>query len=178
MIRINLLPSAKKKAVVIPPVFIYGGIAAALILIIMIVGMLVINSKISSVQTEIAVKQQKLNKLKAKLEEVKNYERNNEEVRAKADVIEKLKKNQVVPLRLLDEVSEMLPKGVWLTGLLDKSGTISLDGYAYSNAELVSYVQNLKSSKYLTEVMLVESRQTDVGSFSIYKFKLQFRMKI
>ena len=129
-------------------------------------------------QTEIAVKQQKLDQLKTKLEEVKNYERNNEEVRAKAEVIEKLKKNQVVPLRLLDEVSEMLPKGVWLTALLDKNGTISIDGYAYSNTELVSYVQNLKSSTYLTEVMLVESRQTEVGTYSIYKFKLQFRMKI
>ncbi|UCE71524.1 MAG: PilN domain-containing protein [Nitrospiraceae bacterium] len=178
MIRINLLPSAKRKADIIPPVFIYGGIAAVLILILMIVGMFIINSRISGVQNEIAVKQQKLNQLKTKLEEVKNYERNNEEVRAKAEVIEKLKKNQVVPLRLLDEVSEMLPKGVWLTALLDKNGTISIDGYAYSNTELVSYVQNLKSSTYLTEVMLVESRQTEVGTYSIYKFKLQFRMKI
>lgn len=178
MIRINLLSSARKKAVIIPPVFIYGGIAAGLILLIMVGGMFFINSKISNVQAEMAVKQQKLTQLKAKLKEVKNYEKYNEEVRAKAAVIEKLKKNQVVPLRLLDEVSEMLPKGVWLTSLFDRNGTISLDGYAYSNSELVRYVQNLKSSKYLTEVMLVESRQTDVGTYSIYKFKLQFRMKI
>ena len=93
-------------------------------------------------------------------------------------IIERLKKNQIVPLRLLDEVSEMLPKGVWLNDLQDKGGLVSIEGYAFSNSDLVSYVQNLKGSEYLTNVMLVESRQAVLGEISIYKFKLTFRVQV
>jgi Tfp pilus assembly protein PilN len=83
-----------------------------------------------------------------------------------------------VPLRLLDEVSEMLPKGVWITNLSDKVGTVNIEGYAFSNSDLVNYVQKLKSSKYLVNVTLVQSRQQMLEDISVYKFSLTFRVKV
>ena len=119
-----------------------------------------------------------MNNLKSKLIEVRNYEKDNEEFRNKTNITEQLKKNQIVPLRLLDEVSEMLPKGVWLTELTDQGSVVSIQGYAHTNYDLVTYVQNLKGSKYLENVSLIESRQTDVEKFTIYKFKLTFKVKV
>lgn len=178
MIRINLLPSKKKKAFVLPPAFIYGIAAMVVIIIAVIAGTFFLNNQISSKQAAISEKEQKLKKLEAALEEVKNYERDNKDYRDKNSVIEQLKKNQIVPLRLLDEVSEMLPKGVWLTGLTDKGGIVSIEGFAFTNTDLVAYVQNLKGSKYFTEVMLVESRQTEMEDFSIYKFNLTLKITV
>ncbi|UCH80438.1 MAG: PilN domain-containing protein [Nitrospiraceae bacterium] len=178
MIRINLLPSGKKKPLVLPPSILYG-ILAALISIIFIIGFsFYLSKQVSAKEQEIAVKEQKLKSLQAKLTEVQNYEKNNKEVREKTEIIEQLKKKQIVPLRLLDEVSEMLPKGVWLTNLTDRLGAVSMEGYAFTNSDLVTYVQNLKNSKYFTNVMLIESRQAEVGDFSIYKFKLTFNIKV
>ncbi|GBD97439.1 MAG TPA: hypothetical protein ENG83_08045 [Nitrospirae bacterium] len=178
MIRINLLPSRKKKALILPPVIIYGIVAAVIIIIAAVAVTFYLNKQISAMQAEIFTKEQKLKKLQTALVEVKNYERDNKEYRKKTGIIEQLKKNQIVPLRLLDEVSGMLPKGVWLTTLNDKGGIVSIEGFAFTNPDLVTYIQNLKSSEYLTNVMLVESRQAALGKFSVYKFRLTFRVKV
>jgi len=178
MIRINLLPSKRKKAFALPPVFIYGIAAMAFVIVAIIAGTFFLNKQISSKEAEISAKEQKLKKLQAALEEVKNYERDNKDYRDKNSIIEQLKKNQIVPLRLLDEVSEMLPKGVWLTSLTDKGGVVSIEGFAFTNSDLVAYVQNLKGSKYFIEVMLVESRQTEMEDFSIYKFNLTLKITV
>ncbi len=178
MIRINLLPSKKKKALILPPAIIYGIVGAVILIVVMVGVTFYLNSQISTKQAEIFKKEQKIKTLQAALTEVKNYERDNREYRAKTRIIEQLKKNQIVPLRLLDEVSEKLPKGVWLTTLKDKGGRVSIEGYAFTNSDLVTYIQNLKSSEYLANVMLVESRQVELGEFSVYKFRLTFRVKV
>ncbi|KPJ98677.1 MAG: hypothetical protein AMK71_11030 [Nitrospira bacterium SG8_35_4] len=178
MIRINLLPSKRKKAFLLPPVFIYGIIAMVVVIIVILAGTFFMNNQISSKQDDLSEKEQTLKKLQAALEEVKNYEKDNKDYRDKNSIIEQLKKNQIVPLRLLDEVSEMLPKGVRLTSLTDKGGIVSIEGFAFTNSDLVSYVQDLKGSKYFTEVMLVESRQTQMEDFTIYKFNLTLKITV
>ncbi len=178
MIRINLLPSGKKKTVIIPPSLIYGVISTVLIIIIAIVILIFLNKEMSSLQADVTVKEARLQQLQATLVKVQNYERDNAEFREKSRIIEQLKKNQIIPLRLLDEVSEMLPKGVWLTKLSDAGGSINLEGYAFSNSDLVSYVQNLKNSQYLNNVSLIESRQTALEKTSVYKFRLTFGISL
>jgi len=178
MIRINLLPSGKKKAVLIPPSLIYGAIATVIFIIAAVVLIFYLNGQISGLQADVSAKEKRLQQLQATLKQVQNYERDNAEFRQKTQIIEQLKKNQIIPLRLLDEVSEMLPKGVWLDKLSDKGGTVTIEGYAFSNTDLVGYVQNLKNSKYLSSVMLVESRQMNMEQKSVYKFKLTFRITL
>jgi len=178
MIRINLLPTRRKKVVVLPPSLIYGAIGAVIVIILLVAYTIYLNSKISSINQQVIAKQQRLNQMKAKLKEVENYERDNAEFRKKTQIIERLRSNQAVPLRLLDEVSERLPKGVWLTLLENRSNSVSIEGFAFSNSDLVAYVQNLKTSKYFENVELIESRQTEIDKFSVYKFKLTFRIKV
>ncbi len=178
MIRINLLPSGKKKAVILPPSLIYGAIAMV-ILIVSISGFIFyLNGQITTLQKNVSAKEQKLAQLAVVLKKVANYEKDNAEYRQKAQIIEQLKKNQIIPLRLLDEVSDKLPQSVWLTGLIDRSGIISIEGFAFSNSDLVAYVENLKRSKYLTDVTLVESRQATVEKTLVYKYKLTFRITL
>lgn len=176
MIRINLLPSKKKKALILPNVLVYGVFVTLFIIIAAAAFTYHLNSQISSKQSSVLAKETKLKQLQAALEDVKNYEKDNKEFREKTMIIEQLKRNQIVPLRLLDEVSEMLPNGVWLVSLADNAGVVSIEGVAFTNPDLVTYVQNLKGSKYLSEVTLVESRQTEIGEFSVYKFKLTFKV--
>lgn len=179
MIRINLLPSGKKKkAILIPPSLIYGAIATVIFIVIAIVMIFYLNGQIAGLQADVSAKEKRLQQLQVTLKQVQNYERDNAEFRQKTQVIEQLKKNQIIPLRLLDEVSERLPKGVWLNKLSDKGGTVSIEGYAFSNTDLVGYVESLKNSKYLSSVMLVESRQMNMEQKSVYKFKLTFRITL
>jgi Tfp pilus assembly protein PilN len=176
MIRINLLPT--KKPLKVPPVFVYGVIGIVILFIALTIFTLYLNKKVSNMQADMSAKEKRLNELKQAIIEVQNYEKDNKELLEKTQIIEILKKDQIVPLRLLDEVSERLPKGVWLTILSDKNRVINIEGYALTNYDLVGYVQNLKESKYLTDVMLVESRQTAIESIPVYKFKLTFKIKV
>lgn len=179
MIRINLLPAKrKKKASEFPVHFIPGIVVTVIALVLMVVYFFYLNNQISAKKAEKASKEQRLAEIKEKIKEVEDYEKDNELFREKNKVIEDLKAKQAAPLRLLDELSNMLPKGVWLTELAESGGTIKINGVAFTNPDLVNYVQNLKGSQYMTDVQLVESRQTKFEQSTVYNFSLSFRMKI
>lgn len=179
MIRINLLTERRKKKTPYLSTLLVPGVAIIVITLLALgVVTLRLVSKVSNMKDEKAVKEKKLSGLKVLLKEVENYEKDNQSYKEKNMIIEQLKKKQNVPLILLDEVSVKLPQGVWLTSLTDKEGDIRIAGYAFTNSDLVVYVQNLKSSIYLADVTLLESRQTELGNVSLYKFQLNFRVKV
>jgi type IV pilus assembly protein PilN len=179
MIRINLLPAKrKKKASEFPIHFIPGIFVSIITLVLLVVYFFYLNNQIASIKADRTAKEQRLAEIKEKIKEVENYEKDNEVFREKNKVIEELKAKQAAPLILLDEVSNMLPRGVWLTSLTDNGGIITISGVAFTNPDLVNYVQNLKGSKYMSDVQLIESRQAKIEQSSVYNFSLSFKMKI
>lgn len=179
MIRINLLDvERRKKHKPLPAFFFHSIIILAVTILVLGLFTFHLTSKLSDLRAESASKEKRLDELNAKIKEVGNYERNNKAFQEKTNIIEQLRKNQDIPLRLLDEVSAMLPKGVWLTSLNEAGGNITIEGYAFINPDLVGYIDNLKSSKYLEEVTLIESRDATVENVSLYQFKLTFRIKV
>ncbi|MEF9438435.1 MAG: PilN domain-containing protein [Candidatus Mariimomonas ferrooxydans] len=164
MIRINLLlVKRKKKPKPIPSVYIQSAIALVITLLVLGVITFYLSGKVSDPKSDKAVKEKRLSELKVQLKEVENFERDKKAFEEKIKIIEQLENNQKAPLRLLDQVSAQLPKGVWLTSLIDKGGAIDIAGYAFTNTELVTYIQNLKGSQYLTDVALLESKQEKAG---------------
>lgn len=177
MIRINLLTERrKKKAFPLLTIIIPGAVITGLTFIVLLVFGFYLNSNVSEMRSNKAIKDKKVAELKEALKQVENYEKDNEAFKEKNSTIERLKSRQTMPVRLLDEVSAMLPNGVWLTRLTEKDGVVSILGYAFTNSDLVNYVQNLKGSKYLMDVVLLESKQKDIQKFSVYEFKLTFKI--
>ncbi len=179
MIRINLLSVKRKKKIQpLPAVFIYGAVVFSVMIGVFVIFTFILAGKVSNMKDDVAAKEITLKELRVQLKEVENYERDNEDYRRKSQIIVQLKKNQNVPLRLLDEVSIQLPEGVWLTALTNKGGAVDMKGYAFTNTDLVSYVQKLKKSKYVVNVELRESKQTKIQGIFLYQFKVTFRMKV
>lgn len=179
MIRINLLPTKrKKKTQPLPPVVIQS--ILLLVVTALVLGFLGFHysGKVTAMKKERAAKEKQLASLKEKLKEVEDFEKQNKLFQKRKEIIENLKKKQHAPLLLLDEVSARLPEGIWIVELTDKGGLVEISGNAFSNTELVTYVQNLKQSKHLTDVKLLESRQQKIGDALVYKFKLTLRVKI
>ncbi len=179
MIRINLLSVKRKKKIQpLPAVLIYGAVVFSVMIGVFAIFTFILAGKVSNMKDDVAVKEITLKELRVQLKEVENYERDNEDYRRKSQIIVQLKKNQNVPLRLLDEVSIQLPEGVWLTALTNTGGAVDMKGYAFTNSDLVGYVQQLKKSKYVMNVELLESKQTKIEDISLYQFKVTFRMKV
>lgn len=180
MIKINLLPTKKK-----PPKKVMDLQKQALlaVLILILVGIILWyfmnrqQNQIAALEKEKISAETRLREQDTILKEVKNVEEERKKVAEKIDVIEKLKKNQSGPVRLLDEISKALPLGVNVSAMSESSSNINLDGEAFTNEDVVRFVDNLKASRLLANVMLLETSQTKREGIDMYKYKLQFTYK-
>src|SRR3972149_6353460 len=122
MIKINLLPTRKAKRTITLRVVIKPNITllfAVISVVILLEGFTWywLNSSLSSLTEEKGSLDTRLKVVKEKVKEVENYERDKKIYSEKIAIIQNLKKNQKGPVRVLDELSSMLPERVWLGSL-------------------------------------------------------------
>ncbi len=180
MIKINLLPTKRKlpkKITELQQQLVLG----TLILVLAGIGFWYfwaqLNNRIETLQRDKATAEARVRAQDNLLKEVKTVEEERKKVAEKIGIIEQLKKNQTNLVRLLDELSRALPPGVNLTSLAEKSNQVNIDGTAFTNNDIVRFVDNLKASPYFTDVFLQESMQATQEGIEIYKYKLQVMFK-
>ncbi|HXX81715.1 MAG TPA: PilN domain-containing protein [Thermodesulfovibrionales bacterium] len=175
MIRVNLLPVKRKKKAKPVPAFM---VTIVLITVLVICALAYLfyyyNSALQATQNRFDSNTKKIAELKDKIKEVDNFEKLNKTIEDRTKIIEQLRKNQNIPVMMLDEISRNLPKGVWLNSMAvaGAGSNVDIEGYAFTNADVVAFVDNLKSSKLLTEIYLQESKQAEIEKITLYQFKL------
>jgi type IV pilus assembly protein PilN len=180
MIKINLLPTKKKppkKVIDLQQQLLLGFLILVLVLMAMAFFWKRQKDQIMALQKEKVSAEEHIRSQDNILKEVKNVEEERKKVAEKIEIIEKLKKNQTGPVRLLDELSKALPVGVNLTSLVESGNNINIEGEAFTNDDVVRFVDNLKASPYLSSVMLLETSQIKHEALAVYKYKLQFVYK-
>ena len=179
MIKVNLIPIKRKKKAKPIPTFLVLGILITIIALL-ISGFFFISASrtLSARNTEFKNNEKKLSELKEKIKAVENFEQLNKTYLQRTKIIEQLSKNKSVPVMLLDEVSKLLPVGVWLDSMSVTDTTVKLSGFGFTNTDIVTYVNNVKGSLLFTDAYLVQSRSTEVEKVPIYQFQLTFRIKV
>jgi len=178
MIKVNLLPvKRKKKKKPLPTFLIATVLISVIICIVMAYLAFFFSSRLSQRKDQFAANEKKIAELKEKIKAVENYEQRNKTFKERNDIIEQLSKNKSIPVKILTEVNSLIPQGVWLSGLTVAGGVININGYGFTNDEIVMYIDNLKNSKLFTEVTLQESRRTEIEKTPLYMFKLSFKTK-
>jgi type IV pilus assembly protein PilN len=180
MIKINLLPTKKK-----PPrkvTDLQKQLILAFVVFCGVVGgmgyyYLYQKNAINVLEQNKSTSEARLREQDNMLKEVKNVESERDKVKEKINVVEKLKKNQSGPVRLLDEISKALPIGVNITVLTESNNNISMEGQSFGNNEVVRFIDNLKASPLLSDVTLLETSQSKVEGIDIYRYKIQFVYK-
>ena len=180
MIKINLLPTKRKppkKLTELQQQLVLG----VLMLTVTVGGIaffwMSLTARAAELQEKVNIAIATAEDQKKKLEKVANVEEDRRKVLEKINVIEQLKKNQSGPVKLLDKISRALPKGLNLTSLAENAGLVNIEGMAFSNNEVVHFVDNLKADRFFSEVLLLESRQAKVENIELYQYKLQFKVK-
>jgi len=178
MIKVNLIPTKKKKKQKPVPVFLIYTILLTIVTAL-ILGFLAYfySSRLSEREAEFKENERKITELKAKIKAVEDFERLNKTFQQRKDIIEQLGRNKSLPVKILDEISAQLPVGVWITAMDVKGSDISLTCTAFSNTDVVNYVNNLKNSKLFADVYLQESVQSKTKETSVYTFRLTFKVK-
>lgn len=180
MIKINLLPTKRKPArkvtelqkQLIIAVVVLGGVTTG-----MGFYFISLNNTIEARTKAKAAALAEVARQDSMLKEVKNVEEERKKVTDKIGVIEQLKKNQQGPVRLLDEISRAIPVTVDLLTMTESSGNINIAGEAFSNEDVVKFVENLKASAFFKDIYLLETSQKSKEGYEIYDYKLQFKYK-
>ncbi|MCG3115653.1 MAG: PilN domain-containing protein [Candidatus Manganitrophus sp. SA1] len=180
MIKINLLPTQKakkgKKKVEIQSQLILASGVLSVLFLILGYGWITLNERVDHLTAEKTKLTTELGVLKTKVKEVENYEKDKKAVEEKIHIIEQLRKNQSIPVLLLDQISRSLPEKVWLVNVNEQNGVIDLEGRATTNSEIVDFINNLKRSALFKDVQILESRQGMEGTVSIYTFRLKWSL--
>lgn len=184
MIKINLLPkkeikkAPRKLELSLPAESLKKIIIPLALTLILIIGIVVyFEITLADLQKEINQQRNTLAGLKQKIDEVKKFESINKEIENKTKLIEDFKRMQAIPLTILSTIVKKLPDGVWISKI-NYDDIVTIEGYAFSNLNVVSFVDNLKSTPQLNEVNLIETSQTEFEKQLIYKFVIKFKLKV
>ena len=169
MIRINLLPfrAARKRENVRRQIGIY--IAAVLIVL---AATLIYSQRLFS---DLSKKVEEKNKINAELGKyqktlaaIKQLEAQIKEINTKLGVIKTLEEGKSVPVLLLGELADAVPKDkLWLTSLSESGGTLRLSGTAMDNATVALFMNNLKSKEHITSVELQSAKIRDISQYRL-----------
>lgn len=173
MIHINLLPvkAAQKKE------RLKGQLFAALAVIVVTVVLcamayLQMLRWVSAAKDSVSQKKQEIARLDKTIEEVKEFEKRQADLRGKLDVLDKLEKSRSGPVLLLDELYRAMPEQIWLTSLKEGAGKVVISGVSMNEEAVAVFMHNLEMSNQfanivLKEIMLVTSEGAKSHKFEI-----------
>lgn len=184
MMKINLLKQAKKtvtqKELTIYKQLAIGGAILVVIIVVLVLLEVSIKSKIAATQNNIAQLNQKLVQLNKVVDEINNFKKMKDQIKAKLDIINSLETNRLAEVHLMDELSKCIPydpttvlsKKLWLVSMQQHGDLIGMDGVALDNATLAQFMDNLSKDPYFSDVNLAKTEQIKSNDLILYKFSL------
>src|SRR3989304_4602939 len=83
-----------------------------------------------------------------------------------------LEKIRSGPTRVFDEINILIPSDLWLTSIMESGGNIKIDGYSFSDPGIANFMKSLDTSKYFSNVELLEIQQIVIEGEKVKKFTL------
>lgn len=185
MIRINLLAVERDRTKRRAGVAVSQKVTMACGLILLAVGGLIgwqfyaIRQDSARLDEELAAARQEISRLSSVLERVKEFDQRRAQLQQRVALIEQLRKGQLGPVRMLDQVSLALPDGLWLTELRQEQANIIIQGRSSTLTALSDFVANLESSGYFTppvEIIDSQLESQDKGEFVRFELRGQFTL--
>ena len=169
MIRINLLghETAKPKRRAVPEFSVGGGETAPFIFVVVAVVVMVAaawwwqDRSLRGLQARHQEVTAEHEELAATALRVALLEDRRASVNQKLGVIVDLKKNQIGPVLLLDQVSHELSDSVWLTDMTLSAGSVSIIGEGLSELAITDFAQNLRLSSFFADTRLDYTQDTE-----------------
>jgi len=178
MIKINLLAERKPtKAKSTAGLKIEGAGSGSNVLLIgiLLLGVLVaggwwwmLDSSIENWNDQLARDDAELKRLEGAIKKSEEFEAQKALLTRKINLITDLKKQQAVPVHILDQISRNLPDFLWLDSLNAKENQITIAGKATTYTAVSNFYSNLNESGLFADVALGRTFEVKEGvSFSL-----------
>jgi type IV pilus assembly protein PilN len=164
MIKINLLPvrAAKKREFGRQQLVLF-----ALLLILAVFGNYYWYSKVQSdlaaLDQRIAATRAEIAQLEKTIGEVKSIKEDKKALEDKLKILDTLKKGRTGPVKVMDELTTLIPQRVWLIDYTESGGNVTMTGQASTYEELSAFSKKLKASVHFTNVVIKTARQKPDG---------------
>ncbi len=181
MIRINLLlPDEQKtsRRLKLPPV--NGLVAIGLFLLALLpIGTTVYRqeSKLSMLRSAVAEAQEETAKLRPVVDRVHKLNSQSQDLAVRLRAVRQLDGRRTFHIGMLDALSELLPKHMWLTDFEEKpDGRATIEGGTFSNLVVAELMVRLDDSDYFDNVRLVQAERREVGDRPVVHFEIDARL--
>jgi type IV pilus assembly protein PilN len=158
VILINLLPHREAARKLRREMF-YAGLGAAAVTGAVIAGgiWLWYGARISNQEDRNRVLTSEIKKLDSQIKDIASLQEEIAALRARQQAVEDLQADRNMPVHLLNELSRLLPDGVYVTSVKQTNDTVAINGVAQSNERVSELLRNLGgSSQWLSRPELVE----------------------
>ena len=172
MIKINLLPyrEREKMADVTRQIAL---IAISFIVFALIIGafQLYISMKISSIESDVKDQETRLASLTKIIGDIESYKKDKALLQKKLAIINTLEGNRLAPVRMLDELSSLVPvKDIWLDRLTERGTDITIEGMARNNIAVALFMKNLAGWGFIKSVDLSSTKEKEVSGVKLQQF--------
>ena len=174
MIRINLLPvrQLKKRAKARNQIL---AVTIGFIIFLAALGAFAYlqTMKVSTLQASIDKTSREIEEFKPVLAQIKEIEATQKELERKSAVIDQLKSDSSLTVRVLDEVANIIDnERMWLLDLSQQGGSLTLNGIALDNQTVAEFMDDLKLSPFISNVELTDSSLRKISGRDLKSFSL------
>jgi type IV pilus assembly protein PilN len=127
------------------------------------------------VDEELARAEVETRQVRSVLEQVRKFETRKAVLQTRVSLIEELRKGQLAPVHLLDEISKSVPERLWLTEMTQNGADFTMTGMTDSLTAVSDFVANLEGTKWFKRpVEIVDSQVTsDAKAGDLIKFQVK-----
>jgi type IV pilus assembly protein PilN len=173
MPRINLLPWREQQRKERKLAFLVSlGAATVAAFVATFAVYLLFNSMIGSQQSRNDRLRAEIKILDRQNQEINDLETQKQRFISRMQVIDKLQRSRSEVVHMFDEVTNLLPDGIYLTSFKQKTRRLRFDGVAQSSTRVSTFMRNIAASQWMKdpELEVVESKKgSTVGnSFVLY----------
>lgn len=169
MIKINLLTTERKAAKKAVAFDLSQQITAVCGLLLILGGLTIgwrywlVSRSAAEMDQAIAVAEKETARLHSVIVQVQQFEQRKAQLQQRVTLIEQLRKEQIGPVHLLDQISLALPQSLWLIEMKQTAtpNEVLIDGRSLSLTGLSDFVANLERSGYFQRSIEIVSSTTD-----------------
>ena len=169
MIKINLLATERKatnKKLAFDPAKQVTTVCGAILLVAAaVIGWRFwqVRSDERQMETAIASAQQETQRLHSVIMQMQQFEQRKAQLQQRVTLIEQLRKDQIGPVHMLDQISLALPPSIWLNEMKQTAtpNEVLIDGRSLTLTGLSDFVANLEKSGYFQKSVEIVNSTAD-----------------
>ena len=131
------------------------------------------DDRIQEIRNQIATKKSKVNALQPEIRAIERFQEEKKKLEIQVEAIKKLSFERLLSVKALDALQRLIPQKVWLKTLEVNDTEVRITGLALEDALVSDFMQNLNSSIFFQNTMLLKTTEAkDKDGLSAKEFEV------